>query len=67
MAIVPAICAQCGATLKVESNNDAVICDFCGTPFVIEKAINNYNITNNITASSVNVVGVSARKSFNNG
>ena len=42
--LVPAICTQCGATLEVDPTCDAAVCKFCNTPFVIEKAINNYNI-----------------------
>ena len=50
MALVPAVCSQCGAQLEVDNTLDAGICKFCGTAFVIEKAIHNYttNITNNI-------------------
>lgn len=42
--LVPAMCTQCGSTVKVNRYNDAAICDFCGTPFVIQKAINKYNV-----------------------
>ena len=36
----------------------AAICPFCNTPYIVEKAINNYNtnITNNINAQTVNVI-----------
>ena len=57
MPLVPAICTQCGAALQVESTADASICQHCGTPFITEKAINNYNVTNNISAGVVNVYG----------
>lgn len=51
MPLVPAICTQCGANIEVDDSHEAGICKYCGTPFVTEKAINNYttNITNNIT------------------
>ncbi|MBO7676309.1 MAG: hypothetical protein J6S49_02170 [Erysipelotrichaceae bacterium] len=42
--LVPAICSQCGATLEVDPSQEAAVCRFCNTPFVIEKAINNYNV-----------------------
>ena len=42
--LVPAICTQCGATLEVDPSKEAAVCRFCNTPFVIEKAINNYNV-----------------------
>ena len=55
MAMVPAKCTQCGGNIEVDNTHDAGICKFCGTPFITEKAINNYNITNNINASVVNI------------
>ena len=55
--LVPAICTQCGATLEVDPTYDAAVCKFCNTPFVIEKAINNYNVkyANIEHADNVNV------------
>ena len=46
MPLVKAQCTNCGATLDVDSAHDAAVCKFCGTPFIVEKAINNYNTTN---------------------
>lgn len=57
MALVQAKCTNCGANLEVDSSNEAAICQACGTPFIVEKAINNYNTTNNIKADVVNVYG----------
>lgn len=45
MPLVPAICTQCGARLEVDPNCEAAICKYCNTPFITEKAINNYNTT----------------------
>ena len=42
--LVPAVCTQCGATLEVDPTQEAAVCRFCNTPFIIEKAINNYNV-----------------------
>lgn len=47
MALVPAICTQCGARLEVDPAQEAFICSYCNTPFVTEKAINQYIINNN--------------------
>lgn len=47
MSIVAARCPQCGAALQVEEKSDAGICSFCGTPFITEKAINNYIVNKN--------------------
>lgn len=53
MALIPGICTQCGATLSLESNSDAMVCPYCNTPFIVEKAIQKYNITNNIKADTI--------------
>lgn len=53
MPLVPAKCTQCGATLTIDPAQDAAVCPFCGTPFVVEKAINNYNVTNQTTIGTV--------------
>ena len=57
MPLVQAKCTNCGANLEVDNTKDAAICPSCGTPFIVEKAINNYNTTNNIRADVVNVYG----------
>ena len=41
MPFVEAKCTNCGAILPVDSSRDAWLCGYCGTPFVVEKAINN--------------------------
>lgn len=58
MPLVPAICTQCGALLEVDSLKEAAVCSHCNTPFVTEKAIHNYNVSNvtqiqNLQADSV--------------
>ena len=42
MALVPAICTQCGAQIEVDDTHEAGVCNHCGTAFITEKAINNY-------------------------
>lgn len=61
MPFVPAKCTQCGANITVDDSKEAAICEFCGTAFVTEKAINNYHITNNLNISNatINVTGAS--------
>ena len=58
MSMVPAKCTQCGGQLTVDSEKEAAICEFCGTPFIVEKAINNYNTTviNNFDNATVNII-----------
>ena len=55
MPIVQAKCTNCGGNLEVDSSLEAAVCPYCKTPYVVEKAINNYNtyVTNNITADTV--------------
>ena len=57
MSLVQAKCTNCGANLEVDNSKDAAICSYCGTPFIVEKAINNYNVTNNFHAGVINVFG----------
>ena len=42
--LLPAICTQCGAALEVDPTQEAAVCKYCGTPFIVEKAIQNYNV-----------------------
>ena len=59
MPFVQAKCTNCGANLEVDNSKDAAICPYCHTPYVVEKAINNYNTTNNtfnsIHADNLNI------------
>ena len=66
MAFIPAKCTQCGANITVDNTKEAGICEFCGTAFVTEKAVNNYTInnTNHITAQTVNVYNENKEKDF---
>lgn len=49
MRLVNAKCPNCGANLKVYDTQKTLFCQFCGSSFVVEQAINNYYITNNVT------------------
>ena len=57
MPLVKAKCTNCGANLNVDAAKDAAVCEHCGAAFIVEKAINNYNTTNNIRADVVNIYG----------
>ncbi len=61
MAFVAAKCTQCGANIEVDDTKDAGICQHCGTAFITEKAINNYNTyitnNNNFAGANINVIG----------
>ena len=58
---VPAKCTCCGATLEVDPRQEAAVCRFCNTPFIVEKAINNYNISLsgniNVASATINIQG----------
>jgi predicted RNA-binding Zn-ribbon protein involved in translation (DUF1610 family) len=42
--MVPAICTQCGGKVEVDKTKAEATCPFCGSSFMIEKAVNNYNV-----------------------
>jgi tetratricopeptide (TPR) repeat protein len=58
--VVPAKCTNCGAALKVDPSQEAAVCPFCNTPYIIEKAIKNYNVTNNYIGTQINIQGPDA-------
>ncbi len=68
MSLVPAKCTQCGANLDVDSSQEAAVCPHCDTPFITEKAINNYNTTNvtNIDTINAEVINVESSDSATN-
>lgn len=51
MPLVSAKCTNCGAKLEVDDTKDAAICAYCGSPYIVEKAINNYIINISKTVS----------------
>lgn len=55
--LIPGVCTQCGATLSVEQDKDRMICPYCNTSFIVEKAVrkfnNTYIITNHIGTQNV--------------
>lgn len=57
MPIVRAKCTSCGADLTVDSQKDAAICQYCGSAFIVEKAINSFHSENHINAQTVNIYG----------
>lgn len=55
-----ALCTNCGSVIPVDAARDAAICEHCSSPFIVEKAINNYNAANNIEAGTNQFGGNSA-------
>lgn len=56
MPLVPAKCPNCGGFVQVDAAHDAAICQFCNTPFIVEKAINNYTTHVNVGYGATVVV-----------
>ncbi len=61
MPLVAAKCTECGANIEIDDTKEAGICKYCGTAFITEKAITNYNTyitnNNNFAGANINVVG----------
>ena len=55
MPLVPAKCTACGAELSIDSLAEAAVCSFCNTPFIVEKAINNYNSYNHYVVQNADI------------
>ena len=58
MPIVQAKCEGCGGILEVDSSLKAAICKYCGSAYVVQDAINNYNSVTNVEYLHANVVNV---------
>lgn len=62
--LVPAKCTSCGGQLTVNPSQQAAVCPFCNSAFIVEQAINNYNIQMNGTLSvgsaTINVQGLNS-------
>lgn len=63
MPLVAAQCTNCGAALQVDDAKEAAVCQYCGTPFIVEKAIHNYQINNSYQIENANII-VNDDKSF---
>ena len=42
--LVSCTCTNCASSLQVDPNQKAAICPACGTTFIVQRAINNFNI-----------------------
>ena len=59
MGFVMGKCPNCGANLKINEDRDAAVCQYCKTPFIVEKAINIYTAEQmNLKANYVDVINV---------
>lgn len=55
MPLVKAQCPNCLGVLDIDSTGEAAICPFCGTPYIVEKAINRYTVHNRIEVRDANI------------
>lgn len=46
MSFMQGKCPECGGLLAADSSKKATTCPFCGEAFIVQEAINNYNIYN---------------------
>lgn len=51
--LVPAKCTNCGGVLDINPASEAAICPFCNSSFIVQQAIQNYNL--NIQSSTINI------------
>lgn len=58
MPLVPARCPMCNGTIEVDPYRETAVCKFCDTPFITEKAINNYNTTYHIKIDTLHAAAV---------
>ena len=54
MPIVQAKCTNCGGNLEVDNQQEAAVCPYCGTPYIVEKAISNYYTQVHLNSGSGN-------------
>ena len=53
VSFVPAKCTSCGAELAVDPTQECVVCQYCGTPFIVSKAVQNYNYQHNVYQTNI--------------
>ena len=53
----PAKCTNCGASLTVDPSQKAAVCPFCNSAYIVEKAIQEYNIqvSGNLTVNGAQI------------
>ena len=56
MELVSAVCPNCGGVVDVDGSATRGVCSFCGSPFLIKDAVNQYNIKGDSPFSSANII-----------
>ena len=68
MPMILAKCTNCGAILNVDDTKEALICEYCRSAFMAEKAVNAYSINGiNTTGDSVDFDIIAGRLKKYNG
>lgn len=55
MPLVKAQCTNCNGTLEVDSTKDAAICPYCNQAYIIEKAIQHFQVNNHFNISNATI------------
>ncbi len=55
MPLIKAQCTNCNGLLEVDETKDAAICPYCGSAYVVEKAVNLYKMSIVVDNATVNV------------
>lgn len=53
MGLVPGICTRCGATVSADREMNTMTCPYCGTSFVVERAVQQFTNIYHISAQNV--------------
>ena len=55
--MVPAQCSQCGGVVEVNKDEERAVCPYCGTTFMIEKGVSDYNVNFDVNGAVKDVLG----------
>ena len=55
--MVPAQCSKCGGVVNVNRNEEKAECPYCGTTFMIEKGVSDYNVNFDVNGAVKDVLG----------
>lgn len=64
--LVPAKCTNCGGVLDIDPDKDSAICPFCNSAFVVQQAIQNYNLTINSGVINIANANIQSGPSIDN-
>ncbi len=62
--LLPALCPQCGAIIRVDSGKEAAICEYCQSAFIVDKAVENYTINNTTVINQAKQSGFASIVNF---